>query len=302
MIAESVIIPNYNGEKYLKSCLESLKNQTMTDYELIIVDNASKDNWEKIVLSEYSTAKVIKLSQNHGFARAVNEGIRASSGEYVLLLNNDTCVDPEFIEKLYASIKEDNRIFSVGAKMVQMYDRELVDSAGDLYCALGWAFAIGKDKSIDKYIEEVCMINSIDPNHLKAGNYLIVPYYKPASFIIASRSLKSGISKPSGNPISSGIGDVSGAAVSAGSTGDSSTGASATVSSVSSTGSATASIGESTGSSAGISSAGASSTGVSSGTGTPSYLITRIETSSSISFDINLSKPSKVNCAIRCAG
>ena len=147
----SVIIPNYNGEAFLKDCLDSLKQQTMKDFELIVVDNASRDNGLSIVEKDYPEAVIIRMTENHGFSRAVNEGIRAASAEYVLALNNDTVVEPDFILRLYEAINKDKRVFSVQAKMLQLYHKELIDSAGDLYCALGWAFSRGKDKPADSY-------------------------------------------------------------------------------------------------------------------------------------------------------
>lgn len=142
----SVIIPNYNGEKYLGECIKALNAQTMSDFELIIVDNGSTDKSLDIVRELRPDAQIIKLDKNYGFSRAVNEGIRVSAASYVILLNNDTRILPDFVKELYNAIRSDGKIFSVSAKMVQMHEPDLMDSAGDMYCCLGWAFARGKDK------------------------------------------------------------------------------------------------------------------------------------------------------------
>ncbi len=147
----SVVIPNYNGERFLKDCLDSLKGQTFDDFDVIVVDNGSKDASVDIVREVYPSALIIKLDRNYGFSRAVNEGIRASGAPFVFLLNNDTKVHADCIGRLHEAILKDKRIFSVSSRMLSMKDPGIIDSAGDLYCCLGWAFARGKDKKSREY-------------------------------------------------------------------------------------------------------------------------------------------------------
>ncbi|MBR5360335.1 MAG: glycosyltransferase family 2 protein [Lachnospiraceae bacterium] len=157
MAKATVVIPNYNGEKFLKDCLESLMGQQAPeddkyDHDIIIVDNGSADGSIDIINSLMSSRlTLIRLDKNYGFSRAVNEGIRASDSEYVILLNNDTVVRPGFADKLIGAIERDEKIFSVSARMIKMNEPDMLDSAGDLYCALGWAFARGKDKPASLY-------------------------------------------------------------------------------------------------------------------------------------------------------
>lgn len=145
----SIVIPNFNGIKYLKDCLDSLAAQTMSA-DVIVVDNGSTDGSEKIC-EEYDKVKLVKLDRNYGFCRAVNEGIRQCAGRYVILLNNDTKAEPSFTEELYKAIDPDPEVFSAAAKMLRMDDPSTIDSAGDLYCALGWAFSLGKDSPAGRY-------------------------------------------------------------------------------------------------------------------------------------------------------
>lgn len=144
----SVIIPNFNGKHFLKTCLDSLKQQTYKDTEIIIADNNSSDGSVEYIKENYPEAAVIELDSNAGFSYAVNEGIRRAEGEYVLLLNNDTEADPYCIERLAEAISRSDDIFSVNAKMIQYNNRELIDDAGDEYNALGWAFKRGYNKNI----------------------------------------------------------------------------------------------------------------------------------------------------------
>lgn len=150
----TVIIPNYNGDAYIENCLQSLKKQTFRDFEILIIDNASEDHSADYIAAHYPEIPLIRLSQNFGFSRAVNEGIKRTKTPYLILLNNDTVCDPQFVEALYQAIARDKKIFSVSSKMLQMYAPEKIDGAGDLYCALGWAFARGKDRSKALYEKE----------------------------------------------------------------------------------------------------------------------------------------------------
>lgn len=147
----TVIIPNYNGKHFMRPCLDSLKNQTYKNFDILIVDNASSDGSIAYLAKYYPDIKIISLNKNYGFSKAVNEGIKNSNTPYILLLNNDTTVDPRFIEEMLNAIQISPRIFSVSSKMIQMYHPEQIDSAGDFYTVLGWGFGRGKDHPSTQY-------------------------------------------------------------------------------------------------------------------------------------------------------
>ena len=148
----TVVIPNYNGERYLKKCLDSLKEQSMKADEIIIVDNDSKDDSIKIISNESCEGiNLIRLTSNKGFSAAVNEGIKACKSEFVILLNNDTEIHKDFIYNLYKTIKSDDNIFACSSKMLRYDNRNIIDDAGDGYTILGWATKFGDGKSQDKY-------------------------------------------------------------------------------------------------------------------------------------------------------
>ena len=151
MAEVSIIIPNYNGANYIRECLDSLKEQTYRDYEVIVVDNCSRDGSADIVAAEYPEVRLNRLDQNYGFSRAVNEGLRMSEAPFVLLLNSDTRVDADFTGALVKAIAGDERIFSAASKMIQMGNLSKLDGAGDLYSAFGWAYARGKGRSSAGY-------------------------------------------------------------------------------------------------------------------------------------------------------
>ncbi len=145
----TVVIPNYNGIEYIKDCLDSLKLCAPADFDIIVADDGSTDGSDDIVKNEYPEVILLHSDTNTGFAATVNRGIRKADSEYVLLLNNDTKVAPDFVHNLESTIESDERIFSVSAKMLCMNDPDILDGAGDYYCALGWAYAYGKGKKAD---------------------------------------------------------------------------------------------------------------------------------------------------------
>ena len=150
----SVVIPNFNGIAFLDSVLASLEGQTLSNFEVILVDNGSTDGSCSFVTANYPWVHLIELSENFGFCGAVNAGIRAAKAPYVLLLNNDTEVKEDFVEEMLAAIRRHKNAFSCGARMVQYHDRDKLDDVGNYYCALGWSFARGRGKDIHAYETE----------------------------------------------------------------------------------------------------------------------------------------------------
>ena len=145
----TVIIPNYNGMKYLPDCIKSLRAQTSRDFDILIVDNASTDGSREWI--EKEGLSCINNKENLGFAGGVNVGIKACTTEYVILLNNDTKAFPSYVENLIRAIERSKRIFSVSSMMIKESNHALIDDAGDGLCVLGWGYQRGIDEPISKY-------------------------------------------------------------------------------------------------------------------------------------------------------
>lgn len=104
----SIVVPVYNSEKYLKKCLESIKNQSLKDFECILVDDGSTDSSGTICdsfVAEDERFSVIHL-KNGGVSRARNEGIKRAKGEYIGFVDSDDWVDPELFETLWQDAKK----------------------------------------------------------------------------------------------------------------------------------------------------------------------------------------------------
>ena len=147
----SIIIPNFNGKQFIKLCLDSIRKQDYSFYELIIVDNGSSDGSVEYINEYYPELTLIENKENLGFAAAVNQGIKSSSSEYVFLLNNDVELESDCVSNLLKCIEKDENIFAVSSKMVQYNDRNKMDDAGDEYTILGWTCKVGDGKSPDLY-------------------------------------------------------------------------------------------------------------------------------------------------------
>ena len=106
----SIIVPVYKVENYLESCVYSIINQTLTNFELILVDDGSPDRSSEICDQLGKTDDRIKVvhKDNGGVSSARNIGLNLASGKWVTFIDADDCISPNFIEGLFAPIFDDN--------------------------------------------------------------------------------------------------------------------------------------------------------------------------------------------------
>lgn len=114
----SVIVVNFNGQRFLDSCISSLLAQSYTDFEIILVDNGSADGSVDFVRSAYPSVRIIENTENRGFAGGVNDGIRDSGSDYILTLNNDIIADRGFLEELVKPMDANPLVGMCAAKML----------------------------------------------------------------------------------------------------------------------------------------------------------------------------------------
>jgi GT2 family glycosyltransferase len=157
----SVVTPNYNGEKFLKTFFESLNDDSELIGEVIIVDNGSTDKSKEYIKNNSFNFPVVLIENedNLGFSPAVNQGIIKAKHEYIFSLNNDTEIKPGSIRALVDLISSDDSIFSVQAKMLQYKNKNLIDDVGDEYNLLAWTKKTGENHNSNEYLE-VCEIFS----------------------------------------------------------------------------------------------------------------------------------------------
>jgi len=129
----SVIIPNWNGLALLRPCLRSLEEQTYAHFEVIVVDNGSTDGSAEMVQKEFPWVRLLVMAENRGYAGGCNAGIRLAEGDLLVMLNNDTEVDPHWLEALVDALERHPEAGSAASR-IMIYDRPgILHSAGDLY-------------------------------------------------------------------------------------------------------------------------------------------------------------------------
>lgn len=136
----SVIIPTWNQAPLVAAVLANLRQQTIAPTEVLVVDNGSNDDTTEV--AQRGGARVISLGENRGFAAAVNAGILESQSQWLLILNNDVDLNPDWLEKTLQSAHEESAQFVTG-KLLQARSPERLDGTWDLVSLAGCAWRCG---------------------------------------------------------------------------------------------------------------------------------------------------------------
>jgi GT2 family glycosyltransferase len=126
----SIITVNYNQTDITCQFLESLRKITYSNIEIFVVDNDSPNKEADIIKNKYPEITLIKSEHNLGFAGGNNLAVREAKGDYFLLINNDTEVEPDFLEPLVLKFQSNSKIGAVSPKIKYFYRPELIQYAG----------------------------------------------------------------------------------------------------------------------------------------------------------------------------
>jgi GT2 family glycosyltransferase len=151
----SVIILNWNGIHHLESCLDALSAQTYSPVEVIVVDNGSTDGSLEWVRTHFPGARLIENGKNLGFGGGTNVGILAARGKYVMILNNDTRLDPGCVDALKESIEKDKKYGACASKILLQEEGDRIDAAGIVICPDGLSIGRGRLEKSDLYDREM---------------------------------------------------------------------------------------------------------------------------------------------------
>lgn len=151
-----VIVPNYNGAGLLPTCLDALRRQTRQDFVVTVADDASTDASLSLLRQDYPEVQVLALPANRGMAHAVNRALLATTGEFVVLLNNDTEADERWLEQLVGTLEREPE-YAFAASKLRLFDRrELLHSAGDGYAPDGVPFNRGVwERDLGQYDDDL---------------------------------------------------------------------------------------------------------------------------------------------------
>jgi len=137
----TAIIPNWNRAELLAAALESLRRQTRPPDEIIVIDNGSSDR--SVSVAQAAGARVIEMGGNAGFARAVNAGIEAATGEFIAILNNDVELETRWLERLLDRLQSGSHGFAAGKLLTPS---GLIDGAWDAICRGACAWRCGQNR------------------------------------------------------------------------------------------------------------------------------------------------------------
>jgi GT2 family glycosyltransferase len=166
----SIIAVNFNATKDTLEFLESAQNLTYPNVEIILVDNASRENPESAILPKYSKVKFIRSEKNLGFAGGNNLGINASTGDYLFFLNNDTILFPDFLEPII-TFMESHKHVGMASPKVLYPDGKTIQYAG----AIGISPYTGRGKRLGLFEEDKGQYDKCYKTDLGHGAALIVP-------------------------------------------------------------------------------------------------------------------------------
>lgn len=145
----SIIIINYNGKSYLEKCLESIKKIKYDNLEIIVVDNNSTDGTMEFLAQNYPSIITLKLDKNYGFAKPNNVAAKIAKGDFLLFLNNDTEVTPNFLTELVQVLVGNDQIGICQSLLLKPNGE--IDSSGDFIDTIGVVY--NSKEPIDKIRE-----------------------------------------------------------------------------------------------------------------------------------------------------
>ncbi len=138
----SVVVVCWNSKQHLPTCLASLHRQTYTSIEVIVVDNGSTDGSRQYVESAHPWVRIHAIDHNVGYAPANNVGFRVGTGEYLVVLNPDTEVEPDFVSELVAAVDQDG-VGLATSRICFFDDRDRINACGNDIHLTGIGFCRG---------------------------------------------------------------------------------------------------------------------------------------------------------------
>lgn len=139
----SIIILNYNGSRFAEQCVRSVLDSDYARFEVVVVDNGSTDGSYEVLYQSFSSVpnlKIVRNSQNLGFAEGNNVGYRNSKGEIIVFLNVDTRVEQGWLTRLASSMLSDDLVGGAQCKLLNMKNQGMVDSTGAGLDFLGYVY------------------------------------------------------------------------------------------------------------------------------------------------------------------
>jgi len=154
----SIIILNYNAGDLLLNCIESVQKSNYKNLEIIVVDNISSDNSQNKCKEKFPEILLIQNNKNFGYCEGNNIGIRSAKGDFIMILNPDTIIEPDTITELLSAYSQFGEAL-YQPKILSLDDKKIIQSTGNMIHVFGFGFARDKGKKVIQKKEEIEKIN-----------------------------------------------------------------------------------------------------------------------------------------------
>ncbi len=171
----SIVILNWNGQKYLEQFLPSVLSSDYSNFEIVVADNGSTDNSVSFLESTYPVIRIIKHNENYGFAKGYNEALKQIEADYYFILNSDVELLPDSLKPLVNLLESDKSIAACQPKLLTFNNKKLFEYAGG---AGGWLDAYGypfaKGRIFDVFEEDKGQYDNCEPIFWASGAALFI--------------------------------------------------------------------------------------------------------------------------------
>ena len=176
----SIVILNWNGRKYLQQFLPSVLSTSYDNYEVIIADNGSTDDSISFLETNYPAIRLIRFTENYGFAKGYNEALKQVQSDYYLLLNSDVEVQANWLQPMVSLLESNKNIAACQPKILSYKNKTVFEYAG---AAGGWldkyGYPFAKGRVFDVTEEDKGQYDQTEPIFWASGAALFI---RPAIF------------------------------------------------------------------------------------------------------------------------
>jgi len=171
----AIVILNWNGQKYLEQFLPSVLSTNYADYKVVVADNGSADDSVAFLEKNYPGIRLIRFTQNYGFAKGYNEALKQVDADYYVILNSDVEVQPGWLQPMVDLLEKDKHIAACQPKLLSYNDKKMFEYAGG---AGGWldkyGYPFAKGRIFDISEEDHGQYNEAEPIFWASGAALFI--------------------------------------------------------------------------------------------------------------------------------
>jgi GT2 family glycosyltransferase len=176
-----IVILNYNGRKFIDECIQTVQQSTYSNKHIYVLDNASTHDDVAYIIANYPAVKIIQNPNNNGYCAAYNLALQFCTGDYIICLNNDVAVAPNWIESMVELAESDESIAAIQPKLLSYFDEtefEYAGASGGKMDVYGFPFLRGR------------VFDSIEKDHQQYDNITQIFWASGAALFMRKSALK----------------------------------------------------------------------------------------------------------------